>query len=518
MAKKFPLEIVIAATDKATAVLNRVADRMDRFNAPFQRLRKSFGQLADKSGLSGVGDALKSVGAAAINIGKKVALGITAASVALGFFTYRQAMAADAIGDTAARLHISTTAFQAWRFGFEQADVSQEAFTASLDTLNKNLGLAKIGMGKALPLFRALGIDPRKFKTVEQLLPALASRLSRISDPTKRAAIATKLLGEAGADMALTLARGPKALEAMEAAARRAGAVIDGSVIESAGVLDMRLKALRSTLASVAGNALGRLYPALIKIAEGVQAALVRYQPQIEAFAAQFATKIPGYIDNTVRVFQSLVAVAGKVAAGIRWMNETFGTTATTVALVASTIGIGLTSALAKLAVMLVRLGVTFAVAFPIPTLIIAAVAAAVAAGWWLYKNWDKVSMAIGDTIDWIVGKFRAAWDLVKSSAMAAFEWIAEKLQFIFEHSPVFAVFKGIQWLANKASGTPGAASAAVAPAIGASLMQPGAQSKQQVSVKVDLSNLPPGTRATAQASDGILFDLSRGWAMPGVP
>lgn len=518
MAKKFPLEIVIAATDKASAVLNRVADRMDRFNAPFQRLRKGFAALADKSGLTAVGNALKSVGSEALNVGRRVAVGITAASVALGLFTYRQLMAADSIGDTAARLNIGTKAFQAYAFGFQQADVDQESFIVSLDTLNKNLGLAKIGMGKALPIFRGLGIDPKKFRTVDELLPALADRLSRISDPAKRAAIANRLLGDAGAQMALKLAEGPKALKAMEDAARRAGAVIDDDVIESAGVLDMTLKRLRATLAGVAGNALGRLYPALIKISEAVQAAIVRYQPQLEAFAAQFGTKLPGYIEKTVEVFKTLLAVAGRIADGIRWLNDTFGTTATVVALVASTIGIGLTAALAKLAAMLVRLGITFAVAFPFATLIIAGVAAAVAAGWWLYKNWDKVTAAIARSVDWMVGKFKGAWEMVKDGAATAFEWIAAKLQFIFEHSPAFAVFKGLQWMANKAVGFASSAPAASAPAIGGSLMQPGAGPRQQVEVKVDLSNLPAGTRATAKATDGIVFDLSRGWAMPGVP
>lgn len=518
MAKKFPLEIVIAATDKASAVLNRLADRMDRFNAPFRRLSKSFSELMEKSGLARVGRALGSVGRSALELGKRTVIGVTAASAALGLFTYRQIQAADAIGDTAARLNISTKAFQAYAYGFAQADVDQEAFASSLDTLNKNLGLAKIGMGKGLPIFRGLGLDPKNFRTVDELLPALADRLSRIRDPAKRAAIANKLLGDAGAQMALKLGEGPKALKAMEEAAERAGAVLSDSAIEGAGQLDQRLKGLRATLAGVAGNALGRLYPALMKIADAVQAAIVRYQPQIEAFAAQFGERLPGYIDKTVAVFKSLVDIARDVGKAIVWCNEKFGTTATVVGVLASTIGIGLTTALAKLGAALLVLGLKFALAFPIATVIIAGVAAAVAAGWWLYNNWEKISDAIGGTIEQIGINFSLAWEGVKSTAVAAFEWIADQLKLIFEHSPAFAIFKGLQWLTNKAVGFATSAPSSSAPAIGGSLLQPGAGPRQQVEVKVDLSNLPAGTRASAKATDGIVFDLSRGWAMPGVP
>ena len=55
--------------------------------------------------------------------------------------------------------------------------------------------------------------------------------------------------------------------------------------------------------------------------------------------------------------------------------------------------------------------------------LIIAAVAALVAAGWWLYNNWDKVVNAIGAAWDWLKNIFISGWEWIKS--LFSFEWIS---------------------------------------------------------------------------------------------
>lgn len=515
MAKRFPLEILISATDKATAVLNRVSDRIERFYEPFNRLRKAFGEFADKTGLTKVGTALKNVGAEALALGRKIVLGVAAASAALGAFVYKNLTAADTLYDTAARLNITTDALQAYSYGFGQADISQESFIASVDTLNKNLGLAKLGLGKALPLFRGLALDPKKFKTVDQLLPALAERLSRISDPAKRAAIANKLLGDSGAQMALKLAEGPKALEAMLDAARRAGAIIGGDTLSSADKLSTKLESLKATLRGVAGNAIGQLYPALLKIGEGVQAAILRYQPQIEAFAKQFADKLPTYIERTINALRDLRDVLKPITDGIGFLVEKFGAGNVVMAAFATLVGGKLIAALFSLGVALFDLGVSMTAAFLVPAAIVAAVAAAVAAGWWLYKNWDKVSDAIGGTIEQIIINFTLAWERVKSAAVSAFEWIVSKLKTIWDNSPLGLIFRGIGMVMDRIGGSSGAGPTTAPPA-GGRLLGPLA-SRQQVDVKVDLSNLPPGTRATATASDGVGLDLSRGFAMPGL-
>lgn len=511
MAKRFPLEILISATDKATAVLNRLSERFEKLTQPFSRLRKAFDGLAERSGIARVGDALRGVGSSVAAVSRRVAFATSLATGALGALIYRQLQASDAIGDTAARLNISTDALQAYHYGFSQADVSAESFTSALDSLNKNLGLAKLGMGKALPLFRGLAIDPKKFRTLDELLPALADRLSKISDPTKRAAIASKLLGDAGAQMALKLAEGPRALQEMGQAARDAAAIIREDAITAAGTFDQTLQKLRSTLSGVAGNALGRLYPALEKIAKAFGKAIVENQPKIEAFAQRFADNLPDALDKAGAALETLRDVARKLEKAFQWCSDKIGTTNTVLGVLAVVAGGPVIPALATLTAALLRMGVAMAVAFPIPTLIVGGIALAIAAVWKLWKNWDKISAWIGDQIDWLGDKFGGLWDGI----VDAFKWAIDKLKPIWETSPLGLIFRSMGAIFDRIQSASGSAPTS-APPVGGRLLGPLAGPRQQVDVRVDLSNLPPGTRATATASDGIGLDLSRGWAMPG--
>lgn len=518
--KKFPLAIVISAVDKATGVLRGITQRLDQFHKPFRQLTGAFRVLMEKSGLKGIGLALKDVGRTALDIGRTLTFGLAGAAASAAVLVIGLTRSAKGVGDLSARLNISARTLQAWTYGFDRANVAPEAFSASLETLSKNLGDAKAGIGRALPIFRGLGIDPRRFRTVAELLPVLANRLSRISDPVKRAALAERLLGDAGSAMAVALAKGPKVLREMEAAAAKAGAIIDDETIKRASEFDDTLQSVFTTLKATGASVLGQLYPALMKIAQALQASVVAHLPQIREFAAKFGEKLPGYIDRTLKVLRALGGIMSSLGRGIEWLNDHIGTTATVLTVVATTIGGSLTAALVKLSAQLVRLGITFALAFPEVALIVAAIAAVVAAGWWLYSNWDKVSMAIGDSIDWVVDKFTRAWQWIKDTAVKAFNFIADKFESASKTNPMFAALRGTAWLMGKAWDAAGTSSPP-APSVGASLLAPngnGPGPKQQVEVKVDLSNLPPGTRTSATASDGVLFDLNRGYALPGMP
>ncbi len=509
MPKQFPLEIVIAATDKASAAIKRITDRVDRINEPFARLSKNLGKLSDASGLSRVGSALSAVGSAAVDTAKRITLGFVAATTAVGLFTYRTAMAADTIGDTAKRLNVSTDALQAWTYGFDQADVGPEALTASLDTLNKQFGLAKIGMGKGLPILRGLGIDPKRVKTLDELLPLLADRLSKISDPAKRSAIATKLLGDAGSQMAIKLAEGPKALAEMVQAAKAAGAIIDPDTIEKAGKFDEVMKSLRATFKGVAGNAMGQLYPTLIKIAEAIQQAIIKYQPQINAFAQQFADKLPAALDKTFEAFGQISTAVSPLIDLVGKLFEIFGVGNTILGAFVLLVGAQLIGALFSLGLALAGLGVSLTVAFAVPALIIAGIAALIALGWTLYKNWDNVTKNLKTLWSNAGKELSEYWEAMKSGAVAAFDWIYSKLQ----NHPLFLLFRAQKWALGMAGIGGGAPVGSAAP-IGVGVLP--APQKQQVEVKVDLSNLPTGTRTEVQGSGGIDWQLSRGFAMPG--
>jgi hypothetical protein len=503
------------AAEKASRALSGVADRMERASKPLTELRKSFGRLAETSGLAGVGETLKNVGTRAFELGRNMARWGTAGADALGSFIKRQADVADAISDTAARLNIGRGAFQEYTYAFKLFGVDSEETTGALDTLSKNLNLAKSGMGEALPLFRSLGIDPARFQSVEQLLPALADGLARVSDQSERASIAGKLLGDsAGGKMAALLGKGSAELGRLQREARAAGAVIRDDALDGAAKLNNTLGILGLSFRGVAGNVLGQLYPALTKIAVALQEAFVRNQPQIEAFVKDFAEKLPQRLETAEKVFGSLRFVAGMLANALRWCNDAFGTTTTVVGVLAMMVGSGgLTGALGSLILMLGKVALESLVAFPIPTLIALAVAAVAAGGVWIWKHWDQITKAISGSIDWLVEKLTGAWDTVKSTALAAFEWIAGVFRATVQ--PLIDGFDRFKQFAGRIFGS--STEQQSAPAIGTSLMEQREQ-RQQVAVSVDFSDVPVGVRTYVHMIGGMPLALSRGFARPGVP
>lgn len=510
MAKQFPLDIVITATDKASAALRRVQMRLQGMGEPVRRVGRLLGEFSERTGFN-------RVGREALALGQNVvALGTMAAVAAGGLATLalQTSQAADAWNDHADRLGMSVEPLQELTYAFKFFGVEAGQTIESLATLNKNLGDAKLGMGRAVPIFKGLGIDATKFSTASDLLPALADRLAKINDPAKRAAIATRLLGSSGAQMVALLGRGSGELERFRTEAHETGAVLDEEVIKNAGILNDVLDKLGLTFRGVAGNALGRMYPALTKIAEGLQKSLIKYQPQIEAFALSFAGDLPGKIERLGQGFNTLADALSPITTSLGWLFDTFGAGNVVITAFTAVIGGKLIAAVVALAANLAALGVSLSIGFWPITAIIAGVAAAVAAGWYLWKNWDDIGRAIGGTIDHIGRRFSAVWNDVKAAAKSALDWIIEKLTWIANNNPVTAAYRFGQRLGGQLFG--GAVGPGAEP-IGQSAMnnQPGPV--QKVGVTVDFSNMPPGTRADVTAPRGMSIDLMRGYSMPGV-
>lgn len=142
---------------------------------------------------------------------------------------------------------------------------------------------------------------------------------------------------------------------------------------------------------------------------KGIQAGIAIWQGMAKAVTA---AKTAYTFLTAAQTKQKIVEVAGNVAKGI--------STAATWAQVAATWA--LNGALAVLT-------------SPI-FLIIAAIAAVIAIGWLLYKNWDTicaalktaweaVSAAIGSAWEWVCAGLKAAWEGVKGFFSSAVDWLS---------------------------------------------------------------------------------------------
>ena len=243
-----------------------------------------------------------------------------------------------------------------------------------LEKLAAKMAKARAELEKSRGPFRDLDINWRQLKAgnIQAVILQAADAISKMESPTKRAAAAQALFGKQGLKLLPILMKGSKGIEENLKQAEKYGAVVGDKqvaqtkkVIESQRQLALAHKGVQVAIGSALLPAQVELYGSLLNIVQAV---------------------LP-FVDNVNVMKGALIAWA--VALGVL-----------KVATIASTIA---------------QLGLNAAMLPTIATVagIVVAIAALIAIGVLLYKNWDKIAALAG-----------TVWGKVKSAAQDAFNWI----------------------------------------------------------------------------------------------
>ena len=306
--KEFPLSLLIKAVDRATEPLRRVNKRIHDFTAPVRRLSNSFRALATEAGLPrlaagfrAVGHAVGRVGSAVWSLGKRFAL----LGVAAGYVFYRILSGTIKAGDDLAtfskRVGMTADAFAQLRFAAEQSDVEAEQFAKGMDYFNKAIGEAKAGTGALTTLLKktspAFLNQLMHTKNAEQALGLMTKSFVKITDPTKRAALAAAAFGRSGQQIGVWLSEGGAQIDEQ----RKRYAELSGSQQEFAdnsAKLDNALRETGMAFAGLRNVALAKLMPAFEKIAKWLTGFLMKHRDSIAAWAERAGKAIEAWVDG----------------------------------------------------------------------------------------------------------------------------------------------------------------------------------------------------------------------------
>lgn len=551
--KQYPLNVVVKAVDRLTGPLRGM---LGRVRAATTGIRGRLTNLVDRSGLPVLTNNLRKVGTAAAGVARRIAVvggAIAAMSTAAGAAIFGLVRSMAGAGDEsvkfADRLGISVETLQEWRFAAERSGIDTGTFNNALKDFNKNLGQAAAGSGEAKDVLAALGIRIKdtsgRVRSMDQLLPEVADKLSRVRSASLRAAAAGKIFGEeGGARLVNMLSLGSKGIDDLRDRARQLGLVMSEEAARDSEAFNDALTDTQSALAGVRNTIGAKLLPILTQLANKLTDSIIRYRPQIEAFASAFADRLPGYIEQAIRFFGDLRESLEPIIKIMGWLVENVGAANLVLGTLATIITTSLIGTILNLALALKGLGVAIAIT-PIGWLI-AGIAAIIAAGYLLVKNWDEISAwwiekfetvkaafsegflqgmltawkeynpvsLIMETFNGLI-KYLTGWDIaaiLRAKIMAAVSAVRNAL-------PDWA-----QDLLGISGGEPATAATAAnaaplgirAAAIGQSAAQAStaAQQPQEVLVRVDMNNLPPGTRVQTQGSQGAKFDTNLGFQM----
>jgi len=250
-------------------------------------------------GLKRASAKLKAFGQSVSNIGLKMAGLGTAVLAPMTAATKAFSSWGDQVAKMAKRTGLSVETLSELKFVASQTGTEFESLEMAFRRMQRSIYDAGRGLSTATDALADLGL---KFEDLDGLAPEaqfklLADRISQLTDPTKKAAIAMTLFGRTGTNLLPMFARGAAGIEALQKEARRLGLTMSSEDAKAAEDFTDALDALWKVVKMGVFHVGAALAPTLKQLAET---------------AAEAAVKINAWIQAN----REVIVMAAKVAAG----------------------------------------------------------------------------------------------------------------------------------------------------------------------------------------------------------
>lgn len=354
-----------------------------------------------KTGAASVKDFGEKLG----NAGQKMAPISKAAGGALAGMAglaVKAGMTADDLNTLAKTTGLTTDQIQKLKYGADLVDVSFETVQGSLTKLTRNMNTAKDGTGAQAEAFARLGVSITdtngNLRDNETVFYETIDALATVANETERDAMAMEIFGKSAQELNPLILGGADALRQMGAEAEARGLIISQEELDKANefndALD-RVKAEGGQSLMLLGVTIGQaLLPVLESVIGGISKVLEWMR---------------GLDEGTLKVIMTILAVIAAIAPVL----IIFGKIATGISAIMSLIS---------------TLGPAIAVLTGPVGLVIAAVAAAIAIGVLLWKNWDKIKQFAAN----LGASLKATFESMKNAIVNAFGGVLNGIKTIW--------------------------------------------------------------------------------------
>lgn len=145
---------------------------------------------------------------------------------------------ADKLNDFNVRLGVSAEALSGWGYAAQQSGTDIDALGTGLKKLSKAMAEALDPKSSQAKLFEALGVSVKdaqgNLRSLEEMLPEIASAFKALDNETLEASLAMELFGKSGTDLLEFLNLGSDGLTEMQEKARELGIELSANTLKAA--------------------------------------------------------------------------------------------------------------------------------------------------------------------------------------------------------------------------------------------------------------------------------------------
>ncbi len=373
---------------------------------------KSMDNMKKKT--QGVGQNLQNMGKNIGRTGKTMTKWVTGpiAGAAGGLLAMGVKMGntADEILDLESATGMSAEAIQEWRAVADRAGVSTDAVAKASEMLTKSMSRGAEGSADMRIAMDELGLsmDEVREMSPDERMETLITSLQGVEDAGERAELGNRLLRNGYQELAPILDMTEDEMQGVIDGAHESGRVMGRDALENADNFRQGLDELKGEFMGLFNTVMADIMPMLTD------------------------DLIPAIKENVIPLIRDFGEMVGRLIEWFanldpRWQKMILGAIGLAAALGPILMVLGpIISAVGSLITFLPMLGKAFALLTGPIGLIIAAIAAAVAIGWYLYNNWEEVSEYAIELWESIKEFFIELWDSLK-------EWFFELLEGIAE-------------------------------------------------------------------------------------
>jgi hypothetical protein len=319
-------------------------------------------------GLQKAEQRLKAFGEGVRSVGLKLGALGSAALTFLGGTVKAFVDTGDALDEMSARTGVSVETLSELGWAADLAGADLETLETGLRKMQKVVTEAATGSKSATEALARLGLSVTDLVNLnpEQQFKLIADRLSKVQDPTLRAALAMEVFGKSGTRLLPLLADGAKGLEEYQRKARELGLTVSTETAKDAAALADTLDTLWRVLKQSAFTIGAALAPTIKDLGDAVTRVVVRVTEWLKQNKALIVTALQVAAAVTAvgvglivagTLISGVGAVFGWLATVVTGIGAAFGAIGAALAAIVSPIGLVITAAVALGTTLLVVTG-----------------------------------------------------------------------------------------------------------------------------------------------------------------